>query len=226
MWSILHHRQMIAMKLFCSLQWRHNERDGVSNHRLLVGLLNRLFRRRSKKTSKLRVTGLCEGNSPVTGEFPHKGTVTRKMFPFDDVIIFFQDYSIDSVAERHALAARGKFVTTEFEPCFDAADFIRAGRDIFAQRSQVSPGHIFEAEGADRRKPVVRCTAHSPNLSYPIPILFYPILSYHSFCELYITLPWSWCVFFSILYSKFPTSVDWVKWQPFHRLRFIMRFSI
>ena len=27
-------------------------------------------RRRSKRTSKLRVTGLCEGNSPVTGEFP------------------------------------------------------------------------------------------------------------------------------------------------------------
>ena len=28
------------------------------------------FRHRSKKTSKLRVTGFCEGNSPVTGEFP------------------------------------------------------------------------------------------------------------------------------------------------------------
>ena len=27
-------------------------------------------RRRSKKTSKLRVTDLCEGNSPVTNEFP------------------------------------------------------------------------------------------------------------------------------------------------------------
>ena len=53
-----------------TLHWRHNERDGVSNHRRLDGLLNRLFRRRSKKTSKLRVTGLCEGNSPVTGEFP------------------------------------------------------------------------------------------------------------------------------------------------------------
>ena len=37
-------------------------------------LLNRLFRRRSKKTSKLRVTGLCEGNSPVTGEFPVQRT--------------------------------------------------------------------------------------------------------------------------------------------------------
>ena len=33
-------------------------------------LLNRLFRRRPKKTSKLHVTGLCAGNSPVNGEFP------------------------------------------------------------------------------------------------------------------------------------------------------------
>ena len=33
-------------------------------------LLNCRFRRRSKKTSKLRITGLCAGNSPVTGEFP------------------------------------------------------------------------------------------------------------------------------------------------------------
>ena len=53
-----------------TLQWRHNERDGVPNHRYLECLLKRLFRRRSKKTSKLRVTGLCEGNPPVTGGFP------------------------------------------------------------------------------------------------------------------------------------------------------------
>ena len=33
-------------------------------------LLNRLFRRKSNKLSKLRVTGLCEGDSPVTGEIP------------------------------------------------------------------------------------------------------------------------------------------------------------
>ena len=50
--------------------WRHNGRDGVSNHQPHDCLLNRSFRRRSKKTSKLRVTGLCAGNSPVTGEFP------------------------------------------------------------------------------------------------------------------------------------------------------------
>ena len=53
-----------------SLQWRHNGCDGVSNHQRLDCILNRLFGRRSKKTSKLRVTDLCEGNSPVTGQFP------------------------------------------------------------------------------------------------------------------------------------------------------------
>ena len=53
-----------------ALQWRHNKHDGVSNDRRLDCLLNRLFRRRSRKTSKLRVTGLYEENSPVTGEFP------------------------------------------------------------------------------------------------------------------------------------------------------------
>ena len=52
------------------LQWRHSECDGVSNNRRLDWLLNRLFRRWSKKTSKFRVTGLCEGNSPLTEEFP------------------------------------------------------------------------------------------------------------------------------------------------------------
>ena len=52
------------------LQWRHNGHDRVSNYQPHDCLLNRLFRRRSKKTSKLRVTGLCAGNSTVTGEFP------------------------------------------------------------------------------------------------------------------------------------------------------------
>ena len=55
---------------FNALQWRHNGRDTVSNQQPHHCLLNLLFGRRSKKTSKLRVTGLCVGNSPVTGEFP------------------------------------------------------------------------------------------------------------------------------------------------------------
>ena len=73
--------------LFLPLQWRHNGHNSVSNHQPHDCLLNRLFRWRSKKTSKLRVTGLCAGNSPGPVNSPHKWPVTRKMFPFDDVIM-------------------------------------------------------------------------------------------------------------------------------------------
>ena len=57
-----------------SLQWRHNECDGVSNHRRLDYLLSRLFRCIFKKTSKLCVTGLCEEKPPVTDGFPLQRT--------------------------------------------------------------------------------------------------------------------------------------------------------
>ena len=51
------------------------------NHRCPRCLLDCLFRCWSNKTSKLRVTGFCEGNSPVTGDFPRaKGQLRRKCF--------------------------------------------------------------------------------------------------------------------------------------------------
>ena len=59
-----------SCELGYTLRWRHNGGDSVSNHQPHHRLLNRSFRRRSKKTSKLRVTGLCVGNSPGTSEFP------------------------------------------------------------------------------------------------------------------------------------------------------------
>ena len=73
--------------LILALHWRRNDHYDVSNHQPYGCLLNRLFRRRSKKTSKLHVTGLFVGNSPGPVNSPHKGPVTRKMFPFDDVIM-------------------------------------------------------------------------------------------------------------------------------------------
>ena len=82
----IQHETLYAIIMFPSpLHWRQNGHDSVSNHQPHDCLLKRLFRPRSKKTSKLRVTGLCAGNSPVTDEFPHKWPVTRKMLPFDDV---------------------------------------------------------------------------------------------------------------------------------------------
>ena len=72
--------------MYISLQWRHNERNGVSNHQPHDCLLNRLFRRRSKKTSKLRVAGLCEGNLPMTGEFPAQMASNVENVRFDSQI--------------------------------------------------------------------------------------------------------------------------------------------
>ena len=70
LWCVQIIGYIMAWFVHISLLWRHNGRDGVSNHQPYDCLLNRLFRRRSKKTSELRVTGLCEGKSSGTGEFP------------------------------------------------------------------------------------------------------------------------------------------------------------
>ena len=73
--------------LWCPLRWRHNGRDNISNHLPHDCFLNRLFRRRSKKTSKLCVTGLCARDSPGTGEFSAQMASNAEMFSFDDVIM-------------------------------------------------------------------------------------------------------------------------------------------
>ena len=67
--DIFHERNTQRI-LSLPLRWRHIGRDSVSNHQPHDCLLNRLFRRRSKKTSKLRVTRLFVGNSQGTSEFP------------------------------------------------------------------------------------------------------------------------------------------------------------
>ena len=72
---------------YFTLQWRHDERDGVPNHQPHDCLLKLLFAHRSKKTPKLRVNSLCEGNSSVTSEFPSQRASNAEMFPFDDVIM-------------------------------------------------------------------------------------------------------------------------------------------
>jgi glycine amidinotransferase len=65
-----------------------------------------------------------------------KWTTAPKPLMSDELYDF--DYPIETVGDRHELAEQGRFVTTEFEPCFDAADITRCGRDLFVQRSQVT----------------------------------------------------------------------------------------
>ena len=72
--SILRFKRVMRRGNTFTLRWRHNELDGVSDHQPHDCLLNRLFGSRSKKTSKLRVTGLYSENSPGTDEFPAQMT--------------------------------------------------------------------------------------------------------------------------------------------------------
>ena len=75
-----------------ALQWRHNGHDGVSNHQPHHCLLNRLFGCRSKKTSKLRVTGLCVGNSPGTGASLYHNGLTMPQWAYAYECIVFVNY--------------------------------------------------------------------------------------------------------------------------------------
>ena len=77
----IHHRPLYT------LQWLHNERNGISNYQPLNCLLNRLFKAQIKQTSKPHVTGLCEGNSQVTGEFP-----AQKASNAENVSIWWHDH--------------------------------------------------------------------------------------------------------------------------------------
>ena len=76
-WSGSVHLQNMKNHQRHRLRFSHHYNDIIMgaiasqiNNLAIVYSWNRLFRRRSKKTLKLRVTGLCVGNSPGTGEFP------------------------------------------------------------------------------------------------------------------------------------------------------------
>ena len=79
---------------FCasSLRWRHNGHDGVSNHQPHHCLLNRLFGCRSKKHQSSASLAFVRGIHRGPVNFPHKWPVTRKMFPFDDVIMYLEGW--------------------------------------------------------------------------------------------------------------------------------------
>ena len=72
------------------------------------------LRRRSKKASKLCITGLCEGNSAVTGEFPTQRTSNAEIISIwwrhyatpDYVAVIIHSY-IFPTADYHSLLSKG-----------------------------------------------------------------------------------------------------------------------
>ena len=142
----------LLLIVIIALQWRNSERDSVSNHQPYDCLLNCLFRHRSKKTAKLRVTGLCAGNSSVTGEFPTQGPVTRKMFPFDDVIM---ELFVMNIKQRTCIVYMLKYSKMGLERLFPSeaacTAYVHQGAldsSLYIIKQRLCPSGIYQYKSA------------------------------------------------------------------------------
>ena len=73
------------------LQWCHNGRDGVTNYRRLNCYSTVCSGANQRKHQSPASLAFVRGIHRWLMNSPHKMTVTRKMFPFDDVIMLLQD---------------------------------------------------------------------------------------------------------------------------------------
>ena len=119
-----------------TLQWRHNEPDGVSNHRRIDCLLKRLFMCRSRKTSMLTVTSLCEGNPLLIVSLLPNVIKAMSMFQYPIV--------------RIRNIVRSCDVLSNFE-----THLICWGHNVLAVRLPLPPSHIFSTP----------CTPSTPTAS-------------------------------------------------------------
>ena len=121
-----------------SLQWRHNEREDVSNQQPHDCLLNRLFRHRSMNTLKLRVIGLCEENSPVTGEFP-----AQKASNAENVSTWWRHHVSQLCLKHHSSALttcrKCSFVESEDSNCRQAPLHTSLPKEVRWQDIQNQP---------------------------------------------------------------------------------------
>ena len=81
----------VAITLFSfwikTLQWRHNGRDSVSNHQPAIVYFNVYSDADQRKHQSSASLAFVRGIHRGSVNSPHKWPVTRKMFPFDDVIM-------------------------------------------------------------------------------------------------------------------------------------------
>ena len=124
-----------------TLQWRHNEHGGVSNYQHLVCLLNRLFRRRSKKTSNLRVTGLCEGNSPVTASNADIVFIWWRHHVCHRFTIFTSRYVFPMVINLYTLLTKSLFFNKGFKSKYGCQSWLK----IVATKLFVSYCQLFSS---------------------------------------------------------------------------------
>ena len=87
------------------------EHNGISNHKHFHFLLKRLSRLTLKTASRIRVTGICEGNPPVISCF--HSPLTRKIFTFHDMIMLNMNVKIRpcSATQWRHMASKDNVIT-------------------------------------------------------------------------------------------------------------------
>ena len=94
-WSVMTHTFTVFVILHESLQWRNNGRDGVSNHQLIILYSNVYSGADQRKHQNSASLAFVRGIHRWPMNSPHKWPVTRKMFPFDDIIMMFVSCDIE-----------------------------------------------------------------------------------------------------------------------------------
>ena len=145
-----------------TLQWRHNERDCVLDHQPHNCLLNRLLRCRSKKTSKLHVTGVT-----VIGELP-----AQKVSNGENVSTEWRHHvsELSSTNSHYSVpwltpsTSRGLctwfviccFVVVLFYPCHAIAQWWRHQRETFSALLAFRAGNSPVTGEFPTQRPVTR----------------------------------------------------------------------
>ena len=143
------HRRIFVTKCQLSLRWRHNGCDSVSNHQPRECLLRRWIRRTPKKTSKLRVTGLCVGNSPETGEFP------AQMASYAENVSIWWRHHVWSF-DICFVVSQGKLIK-KTSSCRQWSETLGCSCDVTNETQQLIPHYLFA-----RGKSYSRVSFHRP----------------------------------------------------------------
>ena len=76
-----------------SLQWLHNECDGISNHQPHDGFYSTVYSRADQRKHQSSASlAFARGIHWWPVNSPHKGPLTRKRFPFDDIIMLVHNF--------------------------------------------------------------------------------------------------------------------------------------
>ena len=109
-----------------TLQWCYKEHDGVLNHQPHNCFLNRLFSHRSKKTSKLRVTGLYSGE--FTGEFP-----TQRASNAENFSIWWRHHDPIDYQSHHGVSVVSTGLVLDLRPANERRYFVTTSLIGWAQ---------------------------------------------------------------------------------------------